>query len=184
MGWILPVFAGVQALGSIQQGYAASNAGKYAAGVDLNNAQIMRENATYAGQKGAAAVEAESLKTRARVGGILAEQGASGVDVHGESARNVRASAAEVGALNALNIRSNAAREAYGYEVKATEATEQAKIDKMQAHQAKIAGYTKAATTILGAAADPNADWSGLMGKKGLQGPALSGAVYGTPGSY
>lgn len=161
---------GMSALGSIQQGKAASASAKYNAQVQENNAEIARRNAQMAIEKGNAAASAEQMKTRANVGGIKAAQAASGVDVGSESAVDVRSSAAELGMLNTISIRSNAAREAYGYQTKELDATSQSQLDTAQGKFAKQAGYMDAAGTILGGAKPINNAWKDWNDSTSLNG--------------
>ncbi len=153
------------AIGSIAQGKAQSASDKYNAQIARNNTQIATQNATFAGEEGAVNAGAEELKTRAQVGSIKASQAANGVDVNTGSAVDVRSSAAELGELSAINIRSNAARSAYGYQTQASSDTAQAALDKEQAKYASEAGYIKAGTTLLGGAAagQQSGAWSGFL---------------------
>ena len=149
----------MSALGSIQQGKAAAASAKYNAQVQENNAEIARRNAQMAVEKGNAAASAEQMKTRANVGAIKAAQAASGVDVGSESSVDVRSSAAELGMLNTISIRSNAAREAYGYQTRELDALSQAQLDRSEGKSAKAAGYMGAAGTILGGVKPINDAW-------------------------
>ena len=144
------VSTGMSVLGSIQQGKAAQASANYNARVQDNNAEIARRNADFAAKEGHANVEKEQLKNRATVGAIKAAQAASGVDVSGPSAVDVRSSAAELGQLNAITIRSNAVRKAYGYQTQADSHEDQAALDRAEGKNAKTAGYINAAGTFLG----------------------------------
>jgi len=159
---------GMQALGSIQQGKAAAASAKYNAQVQQNNAEIARRNAQMAIEKGNAAASAEQQKTRANVGAIKAAQAASGVDVGSESAVDVRSSAAELGMLNTISIRSNAAREAYGYQTRELDALSQSQLDTAQGKSAKQAGYMDAGGTILGGAKPIKDAWGDYNNSKSL----------------
>lgn len=142
--------SGLSAYSSVQQGKQAATAANYNASVAANNAQIATQNATVAGQVGAEQTAIEQQKTRAAIGGIKAAQAASGIDVNSESAVDVRSSAEELGQLNAITVRSNAARTAYGYQTQAQSDTSQSQLDQQEAGYDKTAGYDKAATTLLG----------------------------------
>jgi len=144
---------GAQALGSIAQGKQQAASAKYNAAIQENNATIARQNATFAGQEGAANAAIEQQKTRATVGAIKTAQAANNIDVNTGSAVDVRSSASELGELNAINIRSNAARSAYGYQTQASSDEAQAQLDRQEAKYDTKAGYIKAGTTLLGEAA-------------------------------
>ena len=124
---------GISALGQMQQGKAASAAAKY-------NATMATQNANLAGQVGEQNVANEQMKTRAQAGAIMANEAAKGVDVNSGSAVGVHSSAAALGELNALTIRSQAAQQAYGYQ-------SQAAIDKSTAANDTTAGDINAAGT-------------------------------------
>lgn len=161
-GIIGAVGTGLSALGSITSGQAASKSAKYNAAVAANNAQTAQNNATLAGQEGAANANIEQQKTRANVGEIKAAQAANGVNVNKGSAVDVQSSAAELGELNAINIRSNAARSAYGYQTQAASDKAQSELDKQEASFDSTAGLEKAGTTLLGNSTEGSQ--SGLWG--------------------
>lgn len=138
------------ALGALQQGQASANSAKYNAEIQKQNAAISRENAAVAGQAGAEQAFQIGSKTRATVGGIKANQAASGIDVNSGSAVDVRSSAAELGELDALTVRSNAAREAYGYQQQASSHDQQSSLDTFEAKNDATAGAINASSTFLG----------------------------------
>ena len=140
----------VGGIGAISQGQAASASANYNAQVAQNNAKIAQQNATWAAQQGETQAATQEAKTRATVGAEKAAQAASGIDVNSGSAVDVRSSAAALGELNALTVRSNAARQAYGYQTQAASDTGQAALDKSQASSASEAGFLNAGTTVLG----------------------------------
>ncbi|MFS6760683.1 hypothetical protein WHJ69_14435, partial [Staphylococcus aureus] len=129
--------AGLAAMGQIQQAQAAKASANYNAAVQENNAQIAQQNATLEGQQGAANAEQEQMKTRANVGAIKAGQAASGINVNSGSAVDVQSGAADTGMLNAITVRSNAARQAYGDQTQAANATGQSALDKAQGRNAE-----------------------------------------------
>lgn len=141
--------AATAAYGAYSSGQASSAAAKYNSQTAANNAAIATQNARFAAEEGEVNVANEQQKTRAELGGILANQGASGVDVNSGSAVDVRSSAAETGELNAINIRANAARQAYGYETQAASDMGQSALDKSQAGNDTTAGYIGAGSTLL-----------------------------------
>jgi hypothetical protein len=140
----------VGGVGSIMQGQAASAAAGYNAQVAANNAKISTQNAQFAGAEGEQNVAAATAKTRAQVGATVASQGASGVDVNSGSAVDTRESEAKLGMLNALNIRSQAARQAYGFETQSAAFTGQQSLAKAEASNDTTAGYLNAGATVLG----------------------------------
>lgn len=140
------------AAGAAQAGQARADALNYQAQVAANNAKIQQQNAEWAKQTGAAKVAAQDLKTRAAVGAIKASQAASGVDVNSPSSVDVRASQTELGELDSLTLKSNAARTVYGYEVAGQSQEAQAGLDRMAANDAAEAGTMGAFTSLLSGA--------------------------------
>lgn len=152
--------AGVAAYGAIQQGQAAAAAGEYNAQVATQNAAIARENALIAEQSGEAQASMALQKTRATIASTTAQQAASGVDVRSGSYTDVRSSEREIGEIDAMNLRSNAAREAFGYRVKATSEENEAILSKFEGDNAKTAGYISAGATLLGGAGSAAGKWA------------------------
>ncbi len=144
--------AGVSAFGQYESGQANSAAAAYQAQVAANNAKIAMQNATWESQAGETASVNKGLQTRAAVGNEKAYGAASGIDVNTGSAPAVRAGTEEMGLLDQLTIRSNAAKKAYGEEVTATSDIAQSQLDTMQSKQASIAGDIGAAGSLLSGA--------------------------------
>jgi hypothetical protein len=143
------VGAGVNAYGTYEAGQAASKNAAYQAAVAANNATIAQRNARTDIQAGETAATNEGLKTRAAVGTEKANQGASGVDVNSGSAPAVRAGTQEVGLLDALTLRSDAAKRSYGQEVTATSETAQSGLETAESGQAATAGDIGAGGSLL-----------------------------------
>jgi hypothetical protein len=59
---------------------------------------------------------------------------------------------AQLGELDALTIRSNAEREAYGYTTQSSNLTAQSGLTRMAGRNAQTAGYVSAAGTLLSTA--------------------------------
>lgn len=176
---------GMQALGSIQQGNAAASSANYNARIQENNAKIAEQNSRFAAEQGAANAGVEQQKTRAQVGAIKAAQAANGVDVNSGSSVDVRSSAASLGMLNAITIRSNAARHAYGYQTEAASDRGQAALDRQQAKYAKTAGYVGAASSLIGGAAkgSQSGTWDDYLSGSSMNGGDSYGgdaAMYGS----
>jgi len=146
--------AATSAVGLYQSGQAAKASGTYNAEVAKENAQIQTQNATWAGQEGEEQAAQKELETRSRVGAIESAQSANGVDVNSGSNLDVRSSAAELGELDALNIRANAARQAYGYQTSATSDVAQSNLDRFAGSNAQTAGDIGAGSTILSGSAN------------------------------
>lgn len=142
--------AGISALGSLSQSRASAASAGYNAQVAAQNAQIQTQNAQFAGSQGEQEVGAEGAKNKARAAATLAQQGASGVDVNTGSDVSVRESEAKIGMLNALTIRSNAAKQAYGFQTASASQTGESQLLKSQQKSDTTGGYLSAAANVLG----------------------------------
>ena len=134
--------AGVSAAGQVEAGQAQAEAYAYQAQVARNNAAIAQSNAKLDIQAGETAATNQGLKTRAAVGTARANQGASGIDPNTGSATAVQSGIGELGYLDAMTLRSNAAKAAYSEQVKATSETAQAGVEAQQAPEAAAIGAT------------------------------------------
>lgn len=175
------VSAGAGILGSMKAAQGAqyssqaqANADTYNSEVAANNAALAKQNASMAAAEGNAKVEVEQLATRAKVGGIVANQAASGVNVNSGSALDVRSSARETGELNAINIRADAARQAYGYQTEAAGYTAQSGLDKASATNAKTAGDINAQSSLISGVGDVGSSFGKFMQAGGLGGGSSS----------
>lgn len=158
-GWLGTASLGATALGGVTGAYgaitsanSAAAAAKYNASEAQVNAGIAKQNAGISSQSGEEQVGMESQKTRAEVGSTLANQAASGVDVNSDSAVDVRMSESELGQLDALNVRSNATREAFGYQTQASNFKNESSLDTFEAKNDASSGLVNAAGTLLGSA--------------------------------
>lgn len=154
LGIISLASTAVGAVGSIQQANAASAAAGYNAKVAERNSELAIQNANYTAAQGEQNVAAQGAENRAKIAAITAQQAASGVDVNQGSSVGIRESASKIGMLDALNLRSQAARQAYGYQTQSANDLAQAKLDKAQGKSLKTAGYISAGSRILGGVAD------------------------------
>lgn len=129
---------------------------KYQSGVAMVNKQIAEQNADYARSVGETQAQTEGMKTRASLGTVRAAQGASGLAIGEGSSADVTSSVGAIGDLNSAIIRSNAAKQAYGFEVEAVQNEAQSKVFDLSAEKAKLAAqgsrtgaeYAKRAGTL------------------------------------
>ena len=170
--------------GQIQSAEATKQAALFQSQVAANNAQIANQNASWATAAGEAQVAQSQMQTRANVGGIKAAQAAANVDVNSGSALDVQSSARDLGELSALTLRSNAARQAYGFQTQSGADTAESQLQKSLAGQAIPAGILGAASTALSTAGQ-------IGGQKALQsvegvpgGPSLTSSASSVPTAY
>lgn len=143
------VETGTQIFGNLFQGNSQANVYNAQAQIAANNAILAQRNADVTMGEGEQATSNQQLKNRATVSAIGAEQAASGIDVNSGSAVDTKQSAAELGQLDALTIRSDYARKAYGYRVESQNQEEQSAIYKSQAAAARTGSYLDAFSSLL-----------------------------------
>lgn len=167
MGQAIP---GAQALtaiigsvGDVLGGQSQASAAKYNAAVAQMNKKAALTNAAMVGEAGSEQAAIQSQKTRGEVGAIKTNQAAGGVSVDSGSAVDTRVSAEELGKLDALTIRSNAAKEAYGYQTQAANFEAESELDKAEASHDLEAGWIKGAGTLIGGGADAGSSWEKLQ---------------------
>ena len=168
----LPIIAGIaglagsviSALGTNEAGQAQAEAAAYQSQVAKNNAQIAQQNANLQVQSGEVQASNQAMATRGAVGTTKAGQAASGVDVNSGSFAGVRASESELGALDALTLRSNSARQAYNYEATATSETAQAGLYGFESTQAAQAAPVAALGTFIGGAGSAAGNYAKATG--------------------
>ena len=160
--------ANTSATGAKAAGTAAGESDLFNAAIANANAGIALRNANFTAGAGEAKAGISETQTEARVGATKANQGASGVEVNSGSNVQVRASEAEVGMLDALTIKSNAAKQAYGYQVEAVGETAKAKMLTAQAPLDVAAGNNKAQGTLLAGVGEAGKAYAEMKSKTGL----------------
>lgn len=144
----------ISGAGAIQQGNAAEASGRYNAQVATMNAKIADQNARDALERGKIEEQQKRQEIAMLTGRQRAAMAANGVDITYGSPLDTIVDTAMLGEIDALTIRSNAAREAYGYKVNAANSRADATLSLANGKSAKTAGYLSAGGTILGGAGD------------------------------
>ena len=171
------VGTGVSVMGAMQNAAAAKASADYQAKVAQGNEAIAAQNATYTAAEGEANAAIQDQKTRAAIGTEIAAEGSSGVDVNGASSSALRTSTAELGQLDANTIRSNAARQAYGYEVQASGFQNNASADTATGQNAQTAGNISGAAGLLSGAGNASLNYANVMNKGSGLGDTPSGVI-------
>lgn len=140
----------ISALGTIAQSRASAASAGYNAKVAAQNADIAKTNAGFAGGQGERDVGAAGAKTKATIAATLANEAGSGIDVNTGSAVDVRQSEAKLGMLNALDVRSQAAQKAYGFQTESASDIGQSQLLRKQQSSDTTGGYLNAGATVLG----------------------------------
>lgn len=175
MGWAAIAMQAAQgvvgAVGAEQSASAQATSARYQAAVADNNAAVARNNALMATRIGEQKSMQQELKNRGQLGAIIAQQAGNGVDVNTGSAKDVQTSARVLGRQDTMTIRSDAAREAYGYETEAQNFKAQSKLLKKSAKDARSAGDVAALSSLLGGAASAAGSYSSAYGGGDMKAP-------------
>jgi hypothetical protein len=143
----------VAAGGAVMQGQAQAKQAKYQSAVERNNATIAGWQATDAQQRGQIEEQRQRLATARLRGAQRAGMAANGIEIDSGSPLDVLMDTAQLGELDALTIRSNAEREAYGFRSQSGNLMAQAGLTQMAGRSAQTAGYIGAGSTLLSTAA-------------------------------
>lgn len=157
--------AASKAYGQKKAGDAAKKQGQAEQGAAESQAQLSEYNAAVADLQAQDAVTRGELdantfrtRTRALIGEQRAGFAAGNIDVGFGSAVDVQADAAFVGELDALTIRTNAARQAWGFKVEGQDQRMRATIQRKEGANAAAVGKARQsqakweiAGTVLGA---------------------------------
>lgn len=145
--------------GASKEGAATKQMYDYRAQVAKINADIERQNAAWARDRGEKQAEQYGMKAAQQRGQIIAAQGASNIEIGSGSSKAVRESQQKITAIDMGQIRSNAAKVAYDYETKAFMDENQGKLDTFAGEQAEKAGKIKAMGSILGTVSGVSTKW-------------------------
>lgn len=156
MAALTAALLGLTAAGGAMQFAAQRKAGAEARAQGNYEGDVLDLNATLADRNAADALDRGRLaenRQRGDVRGVLGAQRAayagSGVDLSSGSVADVQSDTARMGELDALTIRNNAAREAWGYQVEGAQLRSKAKFARQGGKNAQ-AGYTnQAVSTVL-----------------------------------
>lgn len=143
----------VSAYGAYSQGQAASAAASAQAQQAENNARVAEQQAQDAGQRGAIAEQNQRRQTQQMLGQQRAGFGASGLDMASGSSLDVLGDTAMMGEWDALSVRNNYEREAWGYRVQAQNFTNSAAVASSTASNSATAGWIGAGSSLLSGAA-------------------------------
>lgn len=149
----------MQGAGKKQEAEAQASMYNYQSAVAKINSQIDKQNADYAINQGEQQAVIEGMKGAQQLGVIKTTQAASGFDVNTGTNADVQASQKQITAMNLNQIRSNAAKTAYDYNVKSTMDINQAGLDTMAATNASQAGDIAMASSLVSTAGSVSSKW-------------------------
>lgn len=146
-----------QAIAGGLQAWSQYQTGKYNEKIAKNNAVISRQMAADAITRGKRAEDAHRMKVASMKSSQAAKASAAGLDIGSGSMSDILADTAMMGELDALTIRSNAEREAYGHQVGATNFLAQGRLDR-------ATGRNQAIGTILNTGSKVASQWLPMPG--------------------
>lgn len=114
-------FAGLSIMSTLYGAYAHHEAGRRQKKLMERNRRLAELQGEDAIARGEVAAERRKTQTGQVISSQRAALASQGVDVNSGSAADVQASSAYLGELDAVTIRNNAAREAWGYKVQAND---------------------------------------------------------------
>lgn len=153
----------LSAYGALKGGQATSEMYQYQAGISQLKQKIDLQNRDYAYATGETEAQKYGYAAQKRMGAIRAGAGASGIDVGSGSKADLQTSQQLVTDIDMAQIRNNAARKAYGFEVEASSDAAQAGLYTKAASDAKEAGKIKALGSLVSGTASVADKW--LQGK-------------------
>lgn len=133
------ILSGVSA---ISQAKDARQEASWSAAQMRTNAGYARLQAEDAKTRGASSAMAAVVKARMNVGSQRAALAAQGIDISSGSALDVQVNTADLAEIDIMTIKNNAAREAWGYNVQASDSMTQAAMTEK-------AGSNKSRNTLL-----------------------------------
>lgn len=147
------------AFGSWYSGQAQSNLYNYQANVARINSNLAQQDANYSISSGETSAQEAGLRGRFETGAIRGGIGAGNIDIGSGSAANVTKSQTEITQENEGIIRADAAKRAYGFNVKASMDTAQAGVYQTAAATSSTAGDIGAVSSIIGGAGSVSSKW-------------------------
>lgn len=148
-----------QVVGQIKAGNAEKRVGEAQQAAANDQASLQDYNASVADLQAKDAVDRaaqEENRFRTGVAGLIASQragfAAGNIDVGFGSAVDTQADAAHLGELDALTIRTNGAREAWGYQVQSEDLRRGASITRKTGVNAELAGEARQSASRFAAA--------------------------------
>lgn len=154
------ISTGLNVGASLLGGLDASKQHGYAAEVARKNAALSRLSAQDARTAGSYAESVARMKSGKLGAAQKASFAANGIDVASGSVQDVMASSAAMGELDALAIRYNAEREAYGQDIQTANLEAQAKMSKKASRNSLLKGVIGGASSFISGASSLSDKWA------------------------
>lgn len=149
----------LSAFGALSGGQAQSQQYAYQAGMSQLKQKIDLQNRDYAYATGETQAQTYGMQARERLGAIKAGIGASGIDIGSGSKAAVQEGQQTVTGIDLTQIRNNAARKAYGFDVEASSDAAQANLYSAASKNALTAGGIKALGSLVSGTASVADKW-------------------------
>ena len=174
---ISATMSGIQAK---NQAEAERSAAEYNAQVANNNATIANQQRSSILQQGDVEAQNEMRKQAQMIGEQRAQMSANGIDITQGSAQDILASTKFLGGIDVNTIQSNAARQAWGYEVQSMNDKSTAVMETWKANSINPSqiGAMAAGSSLLSSIGSAASSYAGSKGGGG--GGGKSGTVSGS----
>jgi hypothetical protein len=156
-GSILSGIFGAQ--GATELGSAQNQMYQYQASMAQWNSRIALQNADYERQYGEEQALKYGIGAAFRQGEISSTLAGRGLDVGSGSAAAVQSGQRQITALDTAQIRSNAAKVAYNYDVQSQTDLQQAQLYQLSGQDAILAANVNATSSILGSVSSVSSKW-------------------------
>jgi hypothetical protein len=173
---LLPIMIGttvaagaVSAAGAMEQANATENQMNYQSAVAQQNRNYDIQQSNRELQLGTQAVQREGMKTRAELGGIIADEGAAGLELQSGSNALVQDSARKLGQFNEMIAYNDAQARSTDYLVKGFSDEASRNLYAFGAKQAPVAGAFQAGGALLSGASTAAVDYARFGGLGGPQ---------------
>lgn len=141
---------GFTALSGLSTAKSQRDMGRAQNEVAKQNAAAVENQAKDAASRGAVAEERHRMQVRQFMGRQRAAMAAGGLQLDSGTPLDLQTDTARMGELDALMIRNNAAREAWGYRVKAQNYLTQGKLDKAAGSNAAMGTLLSTGASMFG----------------------------------
>lgn len=184
--------AGASIGSAIMQGQALKARGAYQKQQYDLQARLQEMQGADAIDRGNKAAEQHLKATKGMIGSQRAAMGAQGVDVNDGTAAEIQRDTAALGALDAMTIKNNAWREAWGYRMQALQSRQAGEMSELAGNQQATMTYLTGGMQALGSLAKAGYYYQGGSGGSNDSGGSGGGGGAGrvgldqtmSPGSY
>lgn len=148
-----------QAAGAKAVGQAQQETNQFLGTQSFYNSMVAQQNASLVREQGEVEAQKYGMGAAQRMGQIKATQASSGLDINSGSALQVQKSQQLVSDIDLDQIRSNAAKTAYNYDVQAVQDKNQGQLYFMAGSNAAQAGQINATSSIISGAGSVASKW-------------------------